>query len=90
MIDTHTDRVVMERVVRRTEFITGKSVKIRSVTVVLMDNGTVRAIWEKDPNHYRVTRTSSVMRMPYETVVEFARNFERDYITEEKPEWVRP
>lgn len=52
MKDLNTDKVILSKVVRRHTFTLGKSIALAHVHVAAMDDGTVRVITERRPEHF--------------------------------------
>lgn len=91
MIDSTTNKVVLNKAIRRVRFILGKSTVLASHDVALMDDGSVRIIAERREAHaFRIpVVTSKFDRADFRHIVERSRKFEADYATEELPMMVR-
>ncbi|MCZ4097297.1 MULTISPECIES: hypothetical protein [unclassified Streptomyces] len=86
MIDWDTGVVILAKVIRRKEFVLGKSTVLVSRAVVLLDTGEVRtSSVRRDGRH-----VSTPFKWSFENTVASLREFEREFITEELSEWRRP
>jgi hypothetical protein len=94
VFDLNTDKLVLAKVVRRKTFITGKSWHLVRQEVAVMDDGTVRVIGTRRPEHFlpgAPVVVSFVSRRTCEgdnfpQTVQRIREAESAYITEELPE----
>ncbi|MFI5865827.1 hypothetical protein [Streptomyces sp. NPDC051546] len=91
MIDSTTNKVVLNKAIRRVRFILGKSVALAAHDVALMDDGSVRIVAERRTGYAsRIpVVTSKFNRADFRQIVERSRRFEADYVTEELPMMVR-
>ncbi|MFD8886406.1 hypothetical protein ACFV0H_28380 [Streptomyces erythrochromogenes] len=91
MQDSSTYKVILNKVVRRKGFILGKSIALNRVDVALMDDGTLRVIFDRRSDYFREgvpLNTCSILRGESEMsrAVKWMRTMEADYITAELPE----
>ncbi|MCY0941926.1 hypothetical protein [Streptomyces antarcticus] len=94
MQDLNTDKVILNKVVRHKRFILGKSVALASSSVALMDDGSVRIITERRPEHFLPSAPRVVTHKPFAShgqdvfnaTVLRLRVWEGAYITGELPE----
>ncbi|MFJ3634615.1 hypothetical protein [Streptomyces sp. NPDC090112] len=91
MQDLSTYKVILRKVVRRKGFVLGKSIALNRVDVALMDDGSIRVIFDRRADYFRKgvpLNTSSLLRGESEMgrAIKWMRTQEADYITEELPE----
>ncbi|MFD7552959.1 hypothetical protein ACFV9E_00215 [Streptomyces sp. NPDC059835] len=91
MQDLSTYKVILNKVVRRKGFILGKSIALARVDVALMDDGSMRVIFDRRSDYFREgvpLRVSSILRGESEMprAIKWMRAKEADYITAELPE----
>ena len=94
MIDLNTDKVILAKPIRRKTFILGKSTALLCKHIAAMDDGTVRVVTERCPEHFAgvsplfvciVWRRSNDADS-FEEACQSVREFEARFITEELPE----
>ncbi|MGW5773142.1 hypothetical protein ACWEVY_28820 [Streptomyces longwoodensis] len=93
MIDMGTEKVVLSKPVRRKTFVLGRSVALEATTAAVMEDGTLRiitkrraAFFENRPLHITWQPGQWRGSEGFGELVQWLRDMERDYITEELPE----
>ncbi|MCY0955828.1 hypothetical protein [Streptomyces sp. H27-H5] len=91
MKDSSTDKVILNKAIKRVRFILGNSIVLITKDVALMDDGMVRVTCVRTPAYSRqaVVVTASLGRHDFRATVQRVREAEAEYITEELPLMVR-